>query len=101
MNSWGVTGASGASAAGGALVSSNDRTKEKTVRCGGGIVISLGFSWIGKWLFSSASSHTSRLRGVSGDIGEGNDDGGYKSNKSNKRSTISCRVATSPGFLSE
>lgn len=48
MNSWGVTGASGASAAGGALVSSNDRTKEKTVRCGGGIVISLGFSWIGK-----------------------------------------------------
>lgn len=77
--------------------------REKNVLCGAGRVTRLDATnefWL---------SHASRGRweGRAGDpdrdlaVVEGSDDDGYNSNRTRSISTMSCRVATSPGFLSE
>lgn len=103
MNSCGETLEAGASAGGGASVRRSDRKRENKLRWGGGNVIRRGCSEnVGCAAVSQGSSQTSLLLGVPvTEAGLGSDEGGYRSNSARSNSAISCREATSPGFLSE
>lgn len=88
----------GSSEAGGAGVSRSERTSEKVFACGTGRVTSeLGPG-------RSASQGTERDLECVADgrlPEEGSEDGGYRSKSNKISSTMSWRVQTSPGRLSE
>ena len=99
MNACGETGAAGDSEGGGAGVSNSARMSEKKVLCGTGRVMRLDV------LREVSLSQASRWRLLPErrelPLEAGRDDGGYRSKRSRRISTMSWRVATSPGFLSE
>jgi hypothetical protein len=92
MNAWGEIGVFGHSDGGGAGVSKRARISEKKFLCGEGRTIKLE---LGREV---SLSHASRWRR---DDPDGKAEGGYNSKRIRSKSTMSCRVAMSPGFLSE
>lgn len=91
INAWGDTGAAGDSVGGGAGVRRRARTREKSVVCGDGSVGTLVGLDGGDDLPA-----VGRLGFLVGTEVEG-----YSSNNIRSSSTMSWRVPTSPGFLSE
>lgn len=104
MKAWGEIGAPGDSVGGGAGVSRRARMREKKFLWGLGKVMRLDVT-TDAWLSQASRGRetpeprepltTDRL------FVEGRAEGGYKSKRSCNSSTMSCRVAISPGFLSE
>ena len=104
-----MIGTPGCSTRGGAFVSSSDWTRLNRDECGGGIGNGEGIEGERRCLFCDKEVelvfvHELRFGASLSALlrpGEVETLEGYSSNSMRSKSTISCRVATSPGFLSE
>ena len=101
MKAWGSRGVPGDSLGGGAGVRSSDLISEKTVEWGRGRTTRLLLDFEPSDSSHGAECERERECVMTGLPAEGREDSGYRSKRMRRSSMMSCRVGTSPGFLSE